>query len=167
MLKHTTSVAIRTGLVADVTWDRTMRTIALTIAATVIAAGPARAQLTTLYKGVQREGPKDSPATAQFSIEEGRVGMVMKGSHSSRMLFLEKEHVLRIVDGWRRYFDGPEAPFSWGPENAEVLESGTLAMTTGPVRDGSGKITGRFSSVWRLEPDGRWRVIFDRECSCA
>jgi hypothetical protein len=39
------------------------------------------------------------------------------------------------------------------PENAEVLESGTLAMTTGPVRDESGKITGRFSSVWRLEPE--------------
>jgi ketosteroid isomerase-like protein len=72
-----------------------------------------------------------------------------------------------IVEGWRRYFDGPDAPFSWGPENAEVLESGTLAMTTGPVRDESGKMTGRFSSVWRLEPDGHWRVIFDRGCSCA
>jgi ketosteroid isomerase-like protein len=72
-----------------------------------------------------------------------------------------------IVEGWTRYFDGPKAPFSWGPESVEVLESGTLAMTTGPVRDESGKITGRFSSVWRLEPDGRWRVIFDRGCSCA
>jgi ketosteroid isomerase-like protein len=71
-----------------------------------------------------------------------------------------------IVEGWRQYFDGPNAPFSWGPENAEVLESGTLAMTTGPVRDERGKITGRFSSVWRLEPEGRWRVIFDRGCSC-
>jgi hypothetical protein len=104
--KHTTSAAIRTGLVAHVTWDRTMRTLALTVAAIAIAAGPARAQLTTLYKGVQREGQKESPATAQFSVEEGRVGMIMKGSRSSRMLFLEKEQVLRIIDDdSKTYFD--------------------------------------------------------------
>lgn len=71
-----------------------------------------------------------------------------------------------IVDGWKRYFEGPKAPFSWAPDTAQVLESGALAMTTGPVRDESGKVTGRFSSVWRLESDGRWRVIFDRGCPC-
>jgi ketosteroid isomerase-like protein len=71
-----------------------------------------------------------------------------------------------IVDGWKPYFGGPKAPFSWAPETAQVLDSGTLAMTTGPVRDESGKVTGRFSSVWRLEPDGRWRVVFDRGCPC-
>jgi ketosteroid isomerase-like protein len=72
-----------------------------------------------------------------------------------------------IVDSWKRFFEGPKAPFSWAPETAEVLESGSLAMTTGPVKDENGRATGRFSSVWRLEPDGRWRVIFDRGCSCA
>jgi ketosteroid isomerase-like protein len=72
-----------------------------------------------------------------------------------------------IVDGWKRFFEGPAAPFSWTPETAQVLDSGTLAMTTGPVRDPNGRVTGRFSSVWRLEPDGKWRVIFDRGCSCA
>lgn len=72
-----------------------------------------------------------------------------------------------IVEGWKRFFDGPAAPFSWTPDTAQVLDSGTLAMTTGPVRDPKGQVTGRFSSVWRLEPDGKWRVIFDRGCSCA
>jgi ketosteroid isomerase-like protein len=72
-----------------------------------------------------------------------------------------------IVDGWKRLFEGPTAPFSWSPETAQVLDSGTLAMTTGPVRDGKGQVTGRFSSVWRLDADGKWRVIFDRGCSCA
>lgn len=85
---------------------QTLRTIALTVAAVAIAAGPARAQLTTLYKGVQREGQKETPATAQFSVEEGRVGMIMKASRLSRMLFLEKEQVLRIVDDdSKTYFD--------------------------------------------------------------
>jgi ketosteroid isomerase-like protein len=71
-----------------------------------------------------------------------------------------------IVDGWKRFFDGPNAPFSWAPETAEVLDSGSLAMTTGPVKDENGRVTGRFSSVWRLESDGRWRVVFDRGCAC-
>src|SRR5262245_29242877 len=26
-----------------------------------------------------------------------------------------------IVDGWKRFFEGPKAPFSWSPETAEVL----------------------------------------------
>ena len=60
-----------------------------------------------------------------------------------------------IVNGWKRYFDGPSAPFSWAPETAQVLDSGTLAMTTGPVRDPKGQVTGRFSSVWRLDADGQ------------
>src|SRR5262245_3233043 len=72
-----------------------------------------------------------------------------------------------IVDGWKRYFEGPKAPFSWAPETAEVLDSGSLAMTTGPVKDENGRVASRFSSVWRLESDGRWRVIFDRGCPCA
>ena len=36
---------------------------------------------------------------------------------------------------WKQFFEKPEAPFSWEPERVEVLESGTLALSTGPVRD--------------------------------
>jgi ketosteroid isomerase-like protein len=71
-----------------------------------------------------------------------------------------------IVEAWKRFFDGPAAPFSWGPDLTEVIDGGTLAMTSGPVRDPKGQATGRFNSVWRLEPDGRWRVVFDRGCRC-
>jgi len=67
-----------------------------------------------------------------------------------------------IVDAWKRYFDGATAPFAWEPDLVEVLESGTLGLTTGPVRSPKGEITGRFHSIWRLERDGRWRVVFDR-----
>src|SRR5690606_16144209 len=69
-----------------------------------------------------------------------------------------------VVDGWRSFFDGPQAPFSWRPETVEVLESGTLALSSGPVFDPQGRRTGTFNSVWRLEPDGRWRVVFDKGC---
>ena len=67
-----------------------------------------------------------------------------------------------IVDAWKPYFEGETAPFAWEPDLVEVLESGTLGLTTGPVRNPQGDLTGRFHSIWRLEADRRWRVVFDR-----
>lgn len=71
-----------------------------------------------------------------------------------------------VAQAWRRYFDWPAAPFSWAPADVEVLASGTLAFSSGPVRDAAGKQIGRFHSVWRLEGPGTWRVVFDRGCDC-
>lgn len=62
---------------------------------------------------------------------------------------------------WKRYFDGPTAPFSWEPEQVEVLDSGTLALSTGPVRDPDGTLIGTFTSIWRREGPGEWRIVFD------
>jgi len=70
-----------------------------------------------------------------------------------------------VVAGWKPLFDGPKAPFAWKPEVVEVLESGTLALSTGPVWDADGKVFGRFQSIWRLESDGKWRVVFDKGCA--
>lgn len=69
-----------------------------------------------------------------------------------------------IEAGWAPFFEGDAAPFSWMPERVEVLESGTLALSSGPVLDPGGERIGTFNSVWRLEPDGRWRVVFDKGC---
>jgi len=67
-----------------------------------------------------------------------------------------------VVAGWARFFEGPAAPFSWEPDQVEVLDSGTLALSTGPVRDLAGKVIARFNSIWRLEAPGTWRVVFDK-----
>lgn len=67
-----------------------------------------------------------------------------------------------VARAWRPFFEGPEAPFSWSPDTVEVLDSGELALTSGPVLDASGEPAGRFNSVWRLDSDGVWRVVFDR-----
>lgn len=69
-----------------------------------------------------------------------------------------------IEAAWSPYFEGEAAPFSWQPDQVEVLESGTLALSSGPVLDPEGNRIGTFNSVWRLEPDGRWRVVFDKGC---
>jgi ketosteroid isomerase-like protein len=67
-----------------------------------------------------------------------------------------------IAADWRRYFEGPEAPFSWTPDLVQVLESGGLALSSGPVTAATGATAGRFNSVWRRDRDGVWRVIFDK-----
>jgi len=67
-----------------------------------------------------------------------------------------------VVEFWSRFFTADEAPFSWDPEQVEVLESGTLALSTGPVHDAAGNIIGIFNSIWRLEAPGQWRVVFDK-----
>jgi ketosteroid isomerase-like protein len=69
-----------------------------------------------------------------------------------------------VVEAWRSYFETPDAPFSWAPETVEVLDSGELAMTSGPVYDPAGARIGTFHSTWRRAADGRWRVIFDQGC---
>lgn len=67
-----------------------------------------------------------------------------------------------VARAWSGFFEGPEAPFSWHPDIVEVLESGRLALSSGPVLNVSGESVGRFNSIWRKEADGEWRVVFDK-----
>ncbi len=71
-----------------------------------------------------------------------------------------------VTASWKAFFDGPAPPFSWEPTSVEVVDSGTLALSTGPVRAPDGRQTSTFNSVWRLEADGVWRVVFDKGCQC-
>ena len=69
-----------------------------------------------------------------------------------------------VVAGWKRFFDGPAAPFSWEPAEVEVLKSGTLGMTSGPVYDPKGQRIGTFNSIWQRQGDGSWKIVFDKGC---
>ena len=67
-----------------------------------------------------------------------------------------------VREAWAPFFDGEVPPFSWSPDLVQVLESGTLALSSGPVVAASGEAAGRFNSIWRKDPDGQWRVVFDK-----
>jgi ketosteroid isomerase-like protein len=67
-----------------------------------------------------------------------------------------------VLAAWKPFFDGPAAPFSWEPDQIQVLESGELALSTGLVKDPAGKVTARFNSIWQRQADGRWLVVFDK-----
>ena len=96
---------------------------------------------------------RDSEAFASFLADEA--------------VFLSGDSELRrkaaVAAHWtERFFATPEAPFSWAPETVTVLDSGGLALSTGPVWDGEGNRVATFTSIWRQEASGVWRIVFDK-----
>lgn len=87
---------------------------------------------------------------------------------SDEAVFMSGDTPLRgkaaVAAAWKRFYDKPQPPFSWRPEKVEVLDSGMLAQTSGPVFDASGKRIATFISVWRRESPGIWRIVFDQGC---
>lgn len=87
---------------------------------------------------------------------------------SPEAVFFDGDEVLRgrekVLEAWTPLFTRPEAPFSWEPARVEVLDSGRLALSTGPVRNAKGTQVATFTSIWRREGDGRWQIIFDKGC---
>jgi ketosteroid isomerase-like protein len=93
------------------------------------------------------------------------------GFLSEEAIFFSGPEPLRgkqaVAAFWKRFFDKPAAPFSWQPDRVEALESGTLALSTGPVLDPGGQCIGRFTSIWRQESPGVWRIVFDKGGPCS
>ena len=69
-----------------------------------------------------------------------------------------------VAAAWKPFFEAPQAPFSWDPDTVAVLDSGTLALSSGPVTDPQGKRVGTFNSTWRREAGGAWKIVFDKGC---
>ncbi len=146
-----------------------MRAPLIALAALTLLVGSARGQAAP---------SASSPLTRQVFAAESAFAATMATRDSAGFatfvapdaVFFGDKSVLRgkqaVVDGWRRFFTGPAAPFSWRPEQVEVLASGTLAHSSGPVLDPDGAQVATFNSVWRREADGAWRVVFDKGCSC-
>jgi ketosteroid isomerase-like protein len=87
---------------------------------------------------------------------------------SEETIFMGQAETLRgrqaVADAWKRFYDGAQPPFSWEPDRVEVLNSGTLGLTSGPVRDPQGRRVGTFNSIWRREAAGGWKIVFDKGC---
>jgi ketosteroid isomerase-like protein len=87
---------------------------------------------------------------------------------SDEAIFMGQDGTLRgrqaVGDGWKRFYEGAAPPFSWEPDRVEVLDSGTLGLSSGPVRDAQGRRVGTFNSVWRREAGGNWKIVFDKGC---
>jgi ketosteroid isomerase-like protein len=124
----------------------------------------------------QAPPPELSPAARDVWAAEVAFAKTMADrDHAGFASFLSDEAVFmgqvktlrgkaQVAAGWKPYYDGKDAPFSWRPDRVEVLDSGTLASSSGPVFDPAGKRVGTFNSIWRREADGKWHIIFDKGC---
>jgi ketosteroid isomerase-like protein len=136
-----------------------------------------------IFSGCASVTPRPTAADLQRQVadtERAFAKTMADRDHAAFVSFLSDETIFfsgaralrgkqQVADAWKRFYDGPAAPFSWQPEVVEVLDSGTLALSTGPVRDPQGKLFATFTSIWRLEAPGTWKIIFDKGnevCDC-
>jgi ketosteroid isomerase-like protein len=121
----------------------------------------------------QGQDPAGDPAAEVRAREIAFAQTMANRDHDAFLTFVSEEAIFfsgntplrgreTVGRAWAPYFEGPNPPFSWHPDLVEVLESGTLALSSGPVLDPSGQEVGRFNSIWRKEADGQWRVVFDK-----
>lgn len=76
--------------------------------------------------------------------------------------------VEQVTAGWSVFFNEGLPAIKWRPQIVEVLDDGRLALsrglyiTTSRSAEGDKVVNwGTFNSVWRLNDDGEWRVVFD------
>ena len=122
------------------------------------------------------EGPDITGLAAGLrETEEAFAQTMADRNHQAFVSFLAEETVFfgqsgeirgreAVAAAWKPFFQAPDAPFSWRPESATVLDSGTLGFTSGPVLSPEGRRIGTFNSVWRRRADGVWKIVFDRGC---
>jgi ketosteroid isomerase-like protein len=133
------------------------------------------------FSAVQAQTKPLSPLQQQvFDTEKAFAKTMADRNFSGFSTFLSDEAVFfgsdKVLHGktevsaaWKSYFDKKDAPFSWEPGQVEVLESGKLALSSGPVKDAEGHLIATFSSIWRMDQPGVWHIVFDKGnsvCNC-
>jgi len=107
-----------------------------------------------------------------FNVERAFASTMAERNHEAFKSFLSSEVVFisgntqrgkeSVAKQWKRFFEEEKAPFSWQPETVEVLDSGELAISTGPVHSADGKLISIYTSIWRQESPGEWKIILDK-----
>jgi ketosteroid isomerase-like protein len=147
-------------------WSRALLRAGGAVGLVVAAhAGPARAQVPDAT-ALAAEVRQTEVAFARTMADRDHAAFA--GFLADEAVFVAETRTLRgkaqVAEAWKRYYEGAKAPFSWEPARVEVLDSGSLALTSGPVYDPDGRRVGTFTSVWRREPSGSWRIVFDQGC---
>lgn len=77
---------------------------------------------------------------------------------SPRNTMVGKAEVMKV---WSGFLKEKVAPFSWKPDRVYTNAAGDTGLSTGPVLDAAGNHIADYSSVWRKQSDGTWKIAFD------
>ena len=73
-----------------------------------------------------------------------------------------------VMKGWADFFAADGPTLTWKPIKGEVFGAGDVGYTTGRSvlrqKGPDGKVTeqrGQYVTIWRKQPDGSWKAIFD------
>jgi ketosteroid isomerase-like protein len=73
-----------------------------------------------------------------------------------------------VSKAWLPFFTDGSLFLKWHPTQVEVSSSGDLGYSIGEYervgKDSSGNpatATGSYVSIWRKQPDGRWKIVLD------
>ena len=103
--------------------------------------------------------------------EDGVAEAFVRYADANATMLPAGQDALTGVDAIRKQFaDYPRgATLAWKPLRAEVARSGDLGYTIGtyvargPGADGDGEVVryGKYCSVWKRQPDGKWKWVVD------
>jgi len=127
--------------------------------------------LTTLLLAAAVSSPFDQVVAAERAFAAGSIKL---GQHNAFLNNLSADAIAfnPLPEPARPLHENqapPKGSLQWGPSWVAVSSAGDLAVSTGPWRiqvADKGPLTdkqvqGWFISMWRLQPDGKWKVAVD------
>lgn len=110
--------------------------------------------------------PDASPVVAAeraFAAEAGRSGWVEAFlTHSTDQAIVIGARPRNAHEAMQRIppANRGDTSLTWGPTFAGISRGGDIGFTTGPF-SGGGTVFGQYFTVWRKQPDGAWKWIYD------
>lgn len=105
-------------------------------------------------------------AFAALAAKEGP-GLAFQAFAAPNVTLLNSAQPHVTPDVFPKLF-GPDQKFAWEPDEAQISAGGDMGYTMGHAtisgKDKEGKATvtkTRYVTIWRKQPDGSWKFIFD------
>ena len=127
-----------------------------TVVVSSMAQGPPTAESAAPVIAVEREFAADGAARGWAAS--------FRRYHAPEAIVLQPDPIKAAITLAKVEGDGPNT-LLWRPAYAGIARSGDFGFTTGPVQiRGKEGVTGHYFTIWRKQPDGSWKWIFDAGC---
>jgi ketosteroid isomerase-like protein len=123
------------------------------------------------YENAKKEIIKVETEFQNMARDEGIENAFLHYASIDAVLFRQNKLIKGKKEIQKYFTDHPfpaEASLEWKPDFVEISESGDLAYTYGTYtfsgKDESGQLltsTGIFHTVWKKQPDGQWKYVWD------